>query len=90
MAALGVRGCLQSELAMKMPRPGGTSPSPLFTGPGMGFKTLSCFSPVSGGPPERPVALASRRQEEKEGVFKANAVNWKRRKRRRKVYRVQS
>ena len=25
--------------------------------PGMGFKTLSFFSPVSGGPPERPVAL---------------------------------
>ena len=25
--------------------------------PGMGFKTLSFFRPVSGGPPERPVAL---------------------------------
>jgi hypothetical protein len=32
------------------------SVSPSYS-PGMRFKTLSFFSPVSGGPPERPVVL---------------------------------
>jgi len=46
------------------------SVSPTYS-PGTGFKTLSFFSPVSGGPPERPVALTC--------VAQTGVVAWRRR-----------